>query len=304
VRHAIITADDFGLDPAINEAVEQAFGAGVLTAASLMVGQVAAQDAIERARRMPGLRVGLHVTLTGARPTLPADRVADLVDRSGRLPTRLAAFGVQLAVSRAVRRQAQAEIRAQFEAFAAAGLELDHVNAHQHFHQHPIVLDAILRIGREFGMTAMRVPYEPRWLARRVPATARSAGSVAGQFEAAAWRIGADRIRRRLRAAGLASNDYLFGLRCSGNLDEATFCAALDSLGDGVVEVYLHPATRDGAAERDAGVGARATAEFAALMSPSVRARLRALCACAGGSTGGYRDIPGRALEAIPAVAG
>jgi hypothetical protein len=150
----------------------------------------------------------------------------------------------------------------------------------------------------------MRVPHEPRWLARRVPATARSAGSVAGQFEAAAWRIGADRIRRRLRAAGLASNDYLFGLRCSGNLDEATFCAALDSLGDGVVEVYLHPATRDGAAERDAGVGARATAELAALMSPSVRTRLRALCACAGGSTGGYRDIPGRPLEAIPAAAG
>ena len=37
------------------------------------------------------------------------------------------------------RRQLAAEIRAQFAAFAATGLTLDHANAHKHFHLHPTI---------------------------------------------------------------------------------------------------------------------------------------------------------------------
>jgi predicted glycoside hydrolase/deacetylase ChbG (UPF0249 family) len=60
-----------------------------------------------------------------------------------------------------VRRQLAAEIRAQFEAFAATGLRLDHVNAHKHFHLHPTILSLMLSIGREFGLRAVRLPAEP-----------------------------------------------------------------------------------------------------------------------------------------------
>jgi hopanoid biosynthesis associated protein HpnK len=284
MRHLIVTADDFGLDPAINEAVEQAYSAGVLTAASLMVGQPAAGDAIERARRLPGLRVGLHVTLTGgARPLLAAQQLPDLVDADGRLPSDLAGLGWRLAASARLRRQAEQEIRAQFQAFADTGLALDHANAHQHYHMHPFVLDRILRIGRGFGLRAVRVPFEPLWLARAVAASAPRAGRVA----ALGWSLGTRWMRRRLRREGLACNDYLFGLRCSGGLDEAALCEALEKLRPGIAEVYLHPATRSGARERAAGVGARATEEFDALMSPRARARLQALRT----SVGGFLDI-------------
>lgn len=62
-RALIITADDFGLHGGVNEAVELAHRDGVLNAASLMVGASAAADAVARARRLPRLRVGLHVVL-------------------------------------------------------------------------------------------------------------------------------------------------------------------------------------------------------------------------------------------------
>ena len=284
LRHLIVTADDFGLDLAINEAVEQAHREGVLTAASLMVGQAAARDAVERARRLPGLRVGLHVTLTGARPVLPAHQLPDLVDAAGRLPTNLPAFGWRLAASGAARRQAEQEIRAQFQAFAHTGLTLDHANAHQHYHLHPFVLDRIVTIGRDFGLRAVRVPFEPLWLARDVAASA----SRAARLPALGWTIGARWMRRRLRAAGLAYNDVLFGLRCTGRLNEAALCDALASLGPGVAEVYLHPATRSGPREQSAGVGAHATEELQALISPRARERMQALRA----SVGGFLDIP------------
>jgi len=284
VRHLIVTADDFGLDPAINEAVELAHTQGILSAASLMVGQPAAGDAIARAKRLPGLRVGLHVTLTGgALPLLGPERIPELVDRQGRLPARLAAFGVKLAASAALRRQAWAEIRAQFEAFAATGLTLDHANAHQHFHQHPFVLEAMIRIGRDFGLRAVRVPHEPLWLARAVDATAPGAG----RLEAAAWALGTGWMRRRLRAAGLECNDYLFGLRSSGRTDEAALCQALGALRPGVAEIYLHPASRADAPQRAAGVGARAPAELAGLIGGAARAQLHAL----GFTLGGFGDI-------------
>ena len=61
MKKLIVTADDFGAATVVNEAVEKAHIDGVLTAASLMVGAPAAFDAVERARRLPKLGVGLHL---------------------------------------------------------------------------------------------------------------------------------------------------------------------------------------------------------------------------------------------------
>ncbi|MEX2036295.1 MAG: ChbG/HpnK family deacetylase, partial [Xanthobacteraceae bacterium] len=79
MKRLVITADDFGLAPEVNQAVEIAHQDGILTAASLMVSGPAAADAVERARRLPGLRVGLHLVLVEGSPTLPPERLPDLV---------------------------------------------------------------------------------------------------------------------------------------------------------------------------------------------------------------------------------
>ena len=63
LKALIVTADDFGIAPEVNAAVELAHTRGILTAASLMVNGAAVDDAVERARRLPSLRVGLHLVL-------------------------------------------------------------------------------------------------------------------------------------------------------------------------------------------------------------------------------------------------
>jgi len=83
LKRLIVTADDFGVAREVNDAVEAAHRGGVLTAASLMVAAPAAADAIARARRLPSLRVGLHVVLVEGRPLLPASAVTHLVDDAG-----------------------------------------------------------------------------------------------------------------------------------------------------------------------------------------------------------------------------
>src|SRR4051794_34141552 len=82
-RTLIVTADDFGASLAVNDAVEQAHRQGILTSASLMVAAPAAGDAVARARRLPALKVGLHLVLTDGRPLLPARDIPALVGRDG-----------------------------------------------------------------------------------------------------------------------------------------------------------------------------------------------------------------------------
>ncbi|MGH6740264.1 MAG: hopanoid biosynthesis-associated protein HpnK, partial [Bradyrhizobium sp.] len=146
----------------VNQAVEIAHRDGILSAASLMVSGRAAADAVERARRLPNLRVGLHVVLVDGVPTLPPEQLPDLVDGSGRFRNDLARFGFDIFAKPRVRRQLAAEIEAQFQAYRSTGLPLDHVNAHRHFHVHPTVARAVIAIGRRHGVRGLRVPIEPQ----------------------------------------------------------------------------------------------------------------------------------------------
>src|SRR5713101_5659943 len=84
MRRLIVTADDFGRDVAINEAVEAASCDGILSGASLMVAAPAAADAVARAHRLPGLRVGLHLVLSDGRSVLPPGEVRGLLGADGR----------------------------------------------------------------------------------------------------------------------------------------------------------------------------------------------------------------------------
>jgi len=263
LRGVIVTADDFGLHPGVNEAVEMAHRDGVLNAASLMVGAPAVLDAVARARRLPGLRVGLHLVLADGKATLPRERIPDLVDIDGRFGSNMARDGVRFFFLPHVRRQLAAEVRAQFEAYAATGLPLDHVNTHKHFHLHPTVLTLILDIGREFGLRAMRLPLEVG-----APALLRPWLAL---------------TRRRLKAAGISHNDHVVGIAASGRMDEATLLAALPALPPGVTEIYLHPGLASGAAVAASMDGYRHADELAALLSPRVRAALDALAPRRGG---------------------
>ena len=157
IRRLIVTADDFGASVAVNEAVEQAHREGILTAASLMVAGDAAADAVARARTMPSLGVGLHLVLVEGRPVLPPAQIPALVDATGRFRRDMARYALRMFADPAARRQLAAEVDAQFAAFAATGLPLDHVNAHKHFHLHPTIASTVLAVGQ-----AVRHDRDPR----------------------------------------------------------------------------------------------------------------------------------------------
>ncbi|MBA2125471.1 hopanoid biosynthesis associated protein HpnK [Hyphomicrobium methylovorum] len=269
----IVTADDFGLSVPVNEAVEQAHERGILTAASLMTGAPACDEAVERARRLPRLGVGLHLTLVDGRPVLPASEVPGLVGPDGRFSTDPTKFGTALFFSSELRRQAEAEITAQFEAFRRTGLPLDHVNGHQHFHMHPVISKIIARLAPAFGNPGVRIPVEPPL------ASYRAAGDrLGGRLSAWAFYVAQTRLlRRRVRSAGLPVNRYVFGLNESGAMIESRVLAFLDHIPAGPCEIYFHPATRRWDGVDNLPVSYRPVDEFSALTSAAVKAKVAAL---------------------------
>jgi hopanoid biosynthesis associated protein HpnK len=259
-KRLIVTSDDFGAALAVNEAVEQAHRNGILTAASLMVSGDAAADAVARARTMPNLGVGLHIVLVEGRPTLPPEQVTELVDATGHFRTDMVRAGITIFTSPTARRQLRAEVEAQFAAFAATGLALDHVNAHKHFHLHPTIASAILRIGRRYGMKSVRAPVERRDVLARIEP------GIGGTDVARLWAV---LVRRRMRAAGFSVPDQVFGLAWSGAIDAARLRGLIEHLPEGLTEIYTHPATDDHYPAHAPGYAYRA--ELAALTDPLAR---------------------------------
>ena len=239
MKRLIVTGDDFGLAIPVNEAIEEAHRKGILTTASLMVGAAAAEDAVSRAKRCPSLKIGLHLVLVEGHAIMRPQAVPDLVDREGEFSSHLVRAGFKFFFRPAVRRQLALEIRAQFEAFQKTGLPLDHVNSHNHMHLHPTVLRLILKIGRDFGLKAIRVPYEPPWLAWQASRKG-FVGKLASSLVLGPW---LSLLRRRIRQANLRSNEFIFGLHESGAMRLEVVLRILGRLPDGVTEIYFHPAT-------------------------------------------------------------
>jgi len=278
VKNLIITADDFGAAIEVNQAVERAHRDGILSAASLMVSGAAANDAAQRARTMPHLRVGLHLVLVEGKPVLPADAVPGLVDSSGHFRTAMARAGAAMFFRPKVRAQLAAEIEAQFAAFAATGLRLDHVNAHKHFHLHPTIAALIVKIGKTHGLKGARVPLEPQAVLGRVEKRKQSGVAMLTAPFARA-------LRARFRRAGIAAPDSVFGLAWSGAMTQTRLAGLIEHLPDGLSEIYMHPATGP---YPGSAPGYQYGAELAALTDPGLPARLVAN----GIKIGGFADFP------------
>ncbi len=276
----------------MNEAVEQAHRDGVLTTASLMVAGPAAADAVRRARALPSLKVGLHlVVIEGSavlgpaeipslvRPTRPTPRSQKRKELSfpssvvtagrseGFLSDQLA-LALRYAFHAAARRQLAAEIRAQFAAFAATGLRLDHANAHKHMHLHPTVGRLLIHIGRDYDLRAVRVPAEP-------PAVLAQCGERPG-LGARALHAWTAYLRRQVRRAGMLANDQTFGVAWSGHMTAARLTRLAARLPPGLSEIYCHPATRREPNLVELMPEYEHEAEFAALLDSGVAAALAA----------------------------
>lgn len=236
-RLLIVNADDLGRTEGINRGIFEAHERGLVTSATLMVGFPAAHSAAAALADHPRLGVGLHVTLTGAAPTLPPREIPSLVDSSGQLARHPDALG---AIAPA---EVHAEVRHQVELFRRmTGRLPTHLDSHHHSHRHPAVLDALVEVAREYRLPVRRSSIE---------------------------------IARRLAAEGLRTTDRFEEGFFGEAATLVNLVGILRDLRAGVTELMCHPGYADEELRRTSGYADDRDRERGLLTHPEALAAVR-----------------------------
>lgn len=260
----IVTADDYGLSDGICRAIIEAHTNGVVTATSVLaVGQSFGYGA-QRLRDTPSLAVGAHLALVGEDPPiLTAAEIPSLVNRRGKFPLSYRAVVARAALGRVDPADVRREFAAQVATIRAAGLDIGHVDTHQHTHLWPSIARVVVDLARDEGIGVVR---RPRSAQRG--ATGRAVRALGR------------RLDRRLAAAGLCSSDYYAGLDEAGSLDQGGLSGALLRAADAgarSVEVNTHPGEGADPALARFGWGYCWQGELDLLTDPNTAAKIRRL---------------------------
>lgn len=154
----IFNADDFGISRGVNSAILEAAQNGILTSTSLMVNQKYAKEAIEQAKKLPDLKIGLHVNLTNENAAAPAEQIPLLADQNGKLKNGFVKLALlALFKGKALKDQVRIEIEAQIKKALALGVSLAHIDSHRHVHMIPVIFQVMTELKEKYQIPRIRV---------------------------------------------------------------------------------------------------------------------------------------------------
>jgi predicted glycoside hydrolase/deacetylase ChbG (UPF0249 family) len=285
-KYLIVNADDLGISVPTNLAIGRAFRQGIVTSASLMANMPAAEHAVERIIRLnPGLGVGMHLCLTSGRPVMAPDYLPLLVDAEGCF--RHGFLGL-LRLLRSPQRpealdQISRELAAQAARIEKLGIEVDHVDSHQHVHMIPEVFSLVAPLAQA-RHAAIRIVDEPLGPVLGRPIRVMRSLTNAGLAKKLLLSRLAGTIRREHPELPGARIRF-FGVLATGRMTAGAIRRIVRGLPEGVSEIALHPGSAISpedplacsAADRRFLSRPGRAAELAAVLDPAVRKELSRL---------------------------
>lgn len=157
----VINADDLGLHPAVQRAVETLGQRGVLTSASLL----ANGPYLEAGARVDCVEIGAHLNILRGRPLLPIEQVNTLVDTDGRFPGGYVKLWLRERQGRLNLDEVESEWRAQVERIIDLGAKPTHLDSEKHTHCWPRLMPIACRVARRYSIGwVRRVRERTSWL--------------------------------------------------------------------------------------------------------------------------------------------
>jgi predicted glycoside hydrolase/deacetylase ChbG (UPF0249 family) len=142
----LINADDYGLTPAVSAGMINLFKKERLNSVSLLAGMPGTEYAIEQSHANPELSVGLHVNLTEGKPLVSG--LKSITTPEGNFLSRSQLFLKCLTFQVNVQEIKQ-EINVQYNFLRDRGINIRHIDGHQHIHVFPGIFPIILALGKE-----------------------------------------------------------------------------------------------------------------------------------------------------------
>ena len=152
-----------------------------------------------------------------------------------------------------------------------AGIRPTHLDTHKHTHLAPPVLDAVARLGQEFGIPWVRRPFDFPLTALRGAVSRED--PRAKRLTSGALGLLRRRFHRVLEKHGCRTTDHFAGFQITGRFRTAELVELLAALPEGSTELMCHPG-RCGEALRSARTRLKESREheLEALIAPEVRA--------------------------------
>jgi predicted glycoside hydrolase/deacetylase ChbG (UPF0249 family) len=236
MKRLIVNADDLAADEARNAGIFEAIQQGRVTSVSLLPNGPALADALHRTRSL-GRRtvsVGVHFNLSEGKPVSPDLRLLTAPDgcflgkaMTQRLLTRSGDQALEREISR--------EMSAQIEVLLDSGIQISHLDGHQHIHLFLAAIAVAMRIAEEHRVPWMRIPEEPP------PEHATGSLPEGVMEEARRFSEIARAARQHLRGTGISTTDHFRGLYLKGRLSLSTLNDLLQTLPEGLTEWMVHP---------------------------------------------------------------
>lgn len=265
MKKLILNADDFGRHVAINQAVKQGVEQGILSSASLMPGEKYFAEAVEIARDLPKLEVGVHLTLVDGVPVSEPKKIPSLVDSDGRFCANHKEFVKKFFAGKINLQEVALELQGQIDKVLQQKLRLTHVDGHQHIHILPGILPIVLDLAKQAGIGGVRIP--------RVNVNVDTGKSQGGLGEAVGrmglWTL-ASFGAYRARNAGFVVPEHFAGLVAGTAADEDYILKLLPILLDGTTEIMTHPGLDNEVLKEVCGWDHDFEAEYKAIVSPKV----------------------------------
>lgn len=236
MKQLIVNADDFGLHPLINAGIIKGHQEGFITSTSLMPSAPCWQEAVRLAKENPRLGIGVHLTLVGGVPSvLPKEKVSSLLDDDGLFLPDYVAFAKRY-YSGAVRRsELEAELRAQLERALSCGVNITHIDSHQHTHVLPGINSLVLKLSNEYNIIRVRIPKEGYFF------TGGFQTGVGRLIGRSGLSFCADMAALRADSLGLRHPQHFYGMLAGGHLNAQLIANILRQLPEGVSEIMTHP---------------------------------------------------------------
>lgn len=234
MKKLIVNADDAGLSSAVNEGIVDCLSQGVITGVSVISCGKRFQEACSLLRDIGKIEVGVHLALTGG--FAPYTRTSSTILEEGAIfPKSYFNFMMRYYLGGVRPEHIYLELANQIQKVKDEGLQITHIDSHEHVHMFPKVLGVVVALAEEFSVPYIRLPLESSFIMKK-------SFSVKDLLRYAGLRAYALRAQRTITAAGMKYNDGFLGHFHSGRLNDGIMRFILDNLPEGLNELAVHPA--------------------------------------------------------------
>ncbi|MGA2070508.1 MAG: ChbG/HpnK family deacetylase [Sedimentisphaerales bacterium] len=238
-KRLIINADDFGLCESVNKGIVEAHTKGVLTSTTIMANMPAAGQAVELAKKLPTLGLGVHLNLTNGKPLCKDDAVKLILNSQGYFALSPGKLALASLLTGKVTAAIEAELSAQIRLVINNGLKPTHLDSHKHIHSFPVIFRIVCRLAKQFNIPAIRYTFEPKQVCFTPwPITDRESRKRASRVRTMAkinrWQSMHDRMF-------FFKTDALLGVAHTGNINVNFFRAVSLYNTASTAEVMTHP---------------------------------------------------------------